>query len=337
MSARRKGRLLLAGIIGVVVATTMALLVTAGPATARGTASLAVLEGSVTVEDPQGTHDGQNGETLEEGDLVRTGVDGRAEIRYFDGSVTRLDRETEFEVTDLEMLEETGGKQVEGTQTSGRTFSRVVKLTDSESRFEVATPTATASVRGTIFDTRYLPDGGSVVWVLEGAVAVQGTDDRLVTVHAFEGVRVDGDGTTNAVFQLQPWQLRDPWVQFNLCELDLHVTCRREPAPKMPPPPAPADQTGGDKVLGAVVTRDAAVADGGSGDGGGSGGDSGGGRKHEKPKDDPGNGGGGGGGVGGGEDPPDPPDPPDHPLQPVLDVVCPPVDDVLNGEAPEPC
>ena len=329
MSARRKGRLLLAGIIAVVVATTTALLVTAGPATARGTASLAILEGSVTVEDAEGTHDGADGETLDEGDVVRTGVDGRAEIRFFDGSVTRLDRETQFEVTQLEVLEEGGGKQVVATQTGGRTFSRVVKLTDSESRFEVATPTATASVRGTIFDTRNLPDGGSVVWVLEGAVAVTGTDERLVMVHAFEGVRVDGDGTTNAVFALQPWQLRDPWVQFNLCELDLHVTCEPDRAPIVPPPPA-SDQPGGDQVLGSVVTNDAEVSDDGARSTSGGDEDS----KKDKPKEPPS--GGGGGGGGGGEDP-DPPEDPDPTLpELVVGTVCNLVGDVTGSSPPEP-
>ena len=81
--------------VGIVVAI-------ARPATAEQFATLHPLAGLVEVgRDGEELIAGREGQTLEEGDTIRTGADGRAEIEYFDGGVTRMDVETTFTLQEL--------------------------------------------------------------------------------------------------------------------------------------------------------------------------------------------------------------------------------------------
>lgn len=86
--------------------------------------------------------------SVKAGDVVRTSEDGLGEIDYGDGSVTRLDSSTTFTV---DRLLTTGKRVVRASLSEGRVWSKVNKLSGSDDRFEVRTPNATATVRGTIF------------------------------------------------------------------------------------------------------------------------------------------------------------------------------------------
>src|SRR5438105_14255495 len=79
------------------------LVLTAGPAKAKEFATLRVLAGKVDVE-PGGAgpfKQALDGQTLGDGDVVRTGPDGRAQITYFDGSITRIDFNTTYRIIEL--------------------------------------------------------------------------------------------------------------------------------------------------------------------------------------------------------------------------------------------
>jgi hypothetical protein len=204
------------------------LVITAGPATAKEFATLHPLVGAVEVRGGQGAFaDGAEGQTLRAGDTVRTGPDGRAEIEYFDGSITRLDFDTTFTLRDLASYPDTpGSKLIEGEQAEGRTFERVTELTDSQSRFDVETPTATASVRGTSYVLTVHPDGSTELWVLpddepgESSVVLILPDGTEIVVSEGEGVIVHPDGSAEGPFLLTAEQLDDGFIQFNLCEDD---------------------------------------------------------------------------------------------------------------------
>ena len=81
------------------------------------------------------------------GDGVRTDDTGYAEIAYVDGSPTRLDIDTEFEV--VELVNDAGVASARTSMGAGRTWHRVESL--GEGRFTVETSQATATVRGTAF------------------------------------------------------------------------------------------------------------------------------------------------------------------------------------------
>lgn len=127
------------------------------------------------------------------GDTVRTDRRGRGEIDYGDGSLTRLDSNTTFEVQELTK----GARRVmDAKLTKGRVWNNVRKLASVDDRFQVNTPNAVATVRGTIFVCEVAPprDGGPGV----DTTCIQITGRTEVVFD--DGTRIDltpGECTTN--------------------------------------------------------------------------------------------------------------------------------------------
>jgi len=90
------------------------------------------------------------GDVIAAGDTIRTEGAAAAEITYFEGSSVRLEADTQIVVESLR-TEADGGTVIGMMQTLGRTWHVVTKLISGGSRYEVRTPSSTASVRGTIF------------------------------------------------------------------------------------------------------------------------------------------------------------------------------------------
>jgi hypothetical protein len=141
--------------------------------------TLTVVDGAVLV-----SHAGaeftsaREGEVLVAGDTIRTGTGGAAEITYFEGSSVRLEAGTEIVVERLR-IEADGGTVIGMMQTLGRTWHVVTKLISGSSRYEVRTPSSTASVRGTIFavDVHVDADGpAATVTTSEGVVVHTAAD-----------------------------------------------------------------------------------------------------------------------------------------------------------------
>ncbi len=94
------------------------------------------------------------------GDTVKTGPKSETIVTFPNGSELRFDENTEIKIKDATV------DKVSISQTLGRTWSRVVKLMGNQN-YEVETPTALATVRGTSFAVT-LDD----IFVDEGLVAV---------------------------------------------------------------------------------------------------------------------------------------------------------------------
>ncbi|MGH2685709.1 MAG: hypothetical protein ACRDJP_09620, partial [Actinomycetota bacterium] len=78
-------------LLAIIVLSIGLVVIVAGPAEAEQFATLHPLEGVVQVSEDGGDFaDGREGQVLSAGDTVRTAA-GRAEIEYFDDSITRLD------------------------------------------------------------------------------------------------------------------------------------------------------------------------------------------------------------------------------------------------------
>ncbi len=202
------------------------LIFTGGAASAKQIATLRLFGGTVEVQQKgsETFEPGREGVSLHEGDTVRTGPTGRAAIDYFDGSLTRLDHDTTFTMVTLETLgNPESSKVIVGRQDEGSSYNRVAELTDSESRFDVETPTATASVQGT--DYALIVEGGTTtVAVVHGEVRTTG-EAGSVTVPAGKMVSVDAAGTIGAVQDISDDLLNSEWLSYNLCELDDDATC----------------------------------------------------------------------------------------------------------------
>jgi hypothetical protein len=141
--------------------------------------TLSVVKGDVLIRHADGNVTSANeGEVISPGDAICTGSDALAEITYFDGSTVRIEASTELVVEQLS-TESDGGTVIAMSQAFGRTWHVVTKLVTGSSRYEVRTPSSTATVRGTIFavDVQVEPDGvAATVTTSEGTVVHSSPD-----------------------------------------------------------------------------------------------------------------------------------------------------------------
>ena len=266
------------------------LIFTSGAASAKQIATLQLLGGAVDVRQGGGG-DFQpvtESASLHEGDTVRTGPTGRASIVYFDGSLTRLDYDTTFTVITLETLNNaSGSKVIEGLQEEGSSYNRVAEFADAESRFEVETPTATASVQGTTY-ALLVDDGATTVAVVDGVVETTG-NDASVSVPAGKMVNVDAEGSIGDPQDLSDELLRSPWLSFNLCDIDHDDACETGESampPAQPVQPGPGKEPPNTRP-GVTPTPTNAPGGNGGGNGSGNGGGNGGGGGSPPPNAPP--------------------------------------------------
>jgi hypothetical protein len=119
-------------------------------------ASLKITHAQVSVK-PKGASAfsvAKEGQALRQGDTIQTDPDGRAEIDYTDGSLTRLAGSTVFTLSKL--TNERGGRQTQGTLSVGETWNRAAKVSETGS-FEVKAGGTTAAVEGTAFVVKCTP------------------------------------------------------------------------------------------------------------------------------------------------------------------------------------
>jgi hypothetical protein len=108
------------------------------------TAILTVISGDVLMRSAAGSYSSaMDGAVLYVGTMLRTSVDARAVITFSDGSTVELDPASDVTIEDSTAR---GGSTL--AQSLGRTWHVVMRLTTADSRYELTTPAATASVRG---------------------------------------------------------------------------------------------------------------------------------------------------------------------------------------------
>jgi PKD repeat protein len=188
-----------------------------GTASAKQFATLRLLGGQVSVQRGSGVFEtGEEGTSLREGDTVRTGPGGRAAIEYFDGSLTRLDFDTSFTLVTLETVgDAAASKVIQSSQAEGNSYHRVAELTDAQSRFEVVTPTATASVDGTSY-ALLVDQGSTTIAVVEGVVTARGSTGS-VEIPAGEMAVAGTDGVVGPITAIPSELLDGGWLAFNRC------------------------------------------------------------------------------------------------------------------------
>ena len=174
-------------------ATTLLILLIAGSLLLRSwlgetiarTATLADASGVVQIL-PAGSdtwQPAQIGSVITDGDRIHTGASSTATLTFFDGSTTRLEARTNLRVSHLSSQRSGRGRIIVLHQRTGQTHHRVEELPGTASRFEIETPTAVATVRGTAFTVAVSPDGTTDVLVIEGHVAVT-AQETTVVLHA---------------------------------------------------------------------------------------------------------------------------------------------------------
>ena len=118
------------------------------PEAALVSSTLTLVDGPVLVR--HGAADflpAQEGDVVAAGDTIRTGTGASAELTYFEGSSVRLDAEAEIVVASLGAVAN-GGTAIGAMRMLERTWTVVAKLVTGGTRYDVRTPSSTASVRG---------------------------------------------------------------------------------------------------------------------------------------------------------------------------------------------
>jgi hypothetical protein len=92
--------------------------------------------------------------TVVTGDTITLAADATGQIRLLDGSTVDLAANTSVDVTELVITDDS--YRVRLRMLAGRTVSRVVTVLGVADRFEISTPSSTASVRGTVFTVEVL-------------------------------------------------------------------------------------------------------------------------------------------------------------------------------------
>ena len=212
---RRKRPLVLAG-LAAVVAVVLGGLFVLSPSGAADLATVRPLEPVVRLQQPKHNvfRPVTSAVATNEGAKVETDGTGMAEISFFDGSISRLGPNTDYE---LSTLDDRADRAIVGDLDVGRTYHRVTELTGSGDRFEVRTPNAVAAVRGTRFIVVCLPNGECTFGVIDGIVEITSRHDGdLCVLRPGEALSVSPDVDCGA---LRALDLDDPWVRLNL-ELD---------------------------------------------------------------------------------------------------------------------
>ncbi|MFC2004767.1 FecR domain-containing protein [Chloroflexota bacterium] len=155
------------------------------------TCVLSILSGSVRIQNPglDTYQEGFDGMTLNTGTQIETASDSHALLTFFEGSTIKLEPNTSLEIQQVEYSDEQP-TMIILKQWLGRTWSRVTKMVDSGSQYEIETPTATAIVRGTLFTTEVTETGFTTVATTEGLVSVA-AQEQEVYVPANQKVEVE--------------------------------------------------------------------------------------------------------------------------------------------------
>jgi len=151
------------------------------PTTSPTLTILSITKGNVSVRKAGASSwiAAQVGMPLAIGDSVKSGNSSGADITFFDGSTIELEADTELEVVSLG-ISSAGSTTIRLKQAIGTTISRVNKLVDSASRYEVETPACVAVVRGSIMTINVIADGTTWVtnnrgdiWVIANGAELQ--------------------------------------------------------------------------------------------------------------------------------------------------------------------
>lgn len=146
-----------------------------------------------------------DGAILGPGDTVRTGADARAVLTYFEGSTVEIEPQSQLTI-ETATANPDGGSVIVMQQDLGTTWHVVTKLLNANSKYEVHTTAATASVRGTAFTVAVDADGSTTETTTEGVVA-NSDPQRTTTVVADPGLQVStkkGERPAPAVPAPQP-------------------------------------------------------------------------------------------------------------------------------------
>ena len=118
------------------------------------------------------------GEKLAEGTRLQVGAESFITVQLADGTVVRVQANSDLQLRQLRRRGRAGSVQSVLEMQKGAVESTVPPNTNSLRRFEIRTPLAVTSVRGTHFSVGIADGGQTTAAVLHGSVAVQSLGDN---------------------------------------------------------------------------------------------------------------------------------------------------------------
>lgn len=157
------------------------------------------------------------GGRLDEGTVLQVGPESFVSVRLADGTVVRVQAQSELQLRQLRRRGRAGSLQSVLEMKSGAVESTVPPNAEAFRRFELRTPLAVTSVRGTRFDVAMDDAGQTTASVQSGSVAVQSRHDGAAAsapnaasaasaslLSPGQGLAVAADGTVGAPRPLLP-------------------------------------------------------------------------------------------------------------------------------------
>ncbi|GGB89872.1 peptidoglycan-binding protein LysM [Novosphingobium endophyticum] len=173
------------------------------------------------------------GSTVREGDQIVTANNAFVSLRLPDSSVVSLPSQSQVGVRRLRRILLTGGIERLFALERGRARAIVTPAANDDDSFRVSTPVAVSAVRGTEFRARYDEEAArAATEVLEGrvSVAVEGAEQKALTVAAGFGTVATASGTADAIALLPSPALQRPGRVQDESELAFEVTPLRDAA-----------------------------------------------------------------------------------------------------------
>lgn len=127
------------------------------------------------------------------GSLIEVGDDSTAHLRLSDGSVMQLTPGTRIRLNRLRSIS-AGITDVHWSLEQGRVENRVSPSAAKGRRFEIRTPYAVASVRGTEFAVTFAPEHGASSEVFSGSVELRHARGQSLKLGAGQGTRAQKRG-----------------------------------------------------------------------------------------------------------------------------------------------
>lgn len=166
------------------------------------------VRGDVRVSEPgtAGTRPLTAGATLAEGARLEVGPQSFVNVRLLDGTVIRVQADTQVQLQQLRRAGRAGNAQSVLDLHKGSVESSVPPSENGARRFEIRTPMASTSVRGTRFAVALADDGRTLAAVTEGALAVQqrAAHARATAVPTGQGLSVAANGKVGTPAPLLP-------------------------------------------------------------------------------------------------------------------------------------
>ena len=133
---------------------------------------LTEITGNITIQQTGSNNwiEAKLGMYLQAGDAINTSTNGIALLTFSDGSSIELQPNTEVGINELSVNSQNSSTHIKMEQLVGTTISRVQKLINSESSYDVTTSSGSAAVRGTVFTLVVIADGTTTATVTDGNV-----------------------------------------------------------------------------------------------------------------------------------------------------------------------